>query len=91
MLHYANAFTPNGDGLNDVFSINGLYIQKFDLKIYNRWGELIFQTTDPTQGWDGKSRGNKMQESTYVFRVIIEDQAGRVYDESGSFLLLNRN
>jgi gliding motility-associated-like protein len=91
MLHHPNAFTPNGDGLNDKFSINGLYIEKFDLKIFNRWGELVFQTNDPTEGWDGKSHGNQLPQSTYVFRVVIQDQAGRVYDESGSFLLLNRN
>ena len=52
-FYLPNAFTPNGDGLNDVFMIKGESIYVVKLSIYNRWGELIFETTDPEKGWNG--------------------------------------
>ena len=54
-----NAFTPNGDGINDVFRIYGTnvdYITKYNFQIFDRWGQMIFNTNDITQGWDGKMK-----------------------------------
>jgi gliding motility-associated-like protein len=50
-----NAFTPNGDGINDVYRVATRSLVSFELSIYNRWGQLIFTTTDASQGWDGKN------------------------------------
>jgi gliding motility-associated-like protein len=54
-----NAFTPTGNGLNDIFNGFGVGFQtdKFELTIFDRWGELIFHTTDSEQGWDGRMEG----------------------------------
>jgi len=53
-----NAFTPNGDGLNDEFRImNAGILELMEFKIYNRWGELVFETNDITKGWDGTFKG----------------------------------
>jgi gliding motility-associated-like protein len=60
-----NAFTPNGDGINDVFLPRTLNLVSYNMSIVNRWGEILFTTTNPQQGWDGKNA----QADVYV--VII--------------------
>ncbi|MFM7024336.1 MAG: gliding motility-associated C-terminal domain-containing protein [Flavobacteriales bacterium] len=52
-FYLPNAFSPNGDGINDVFAVQGESIYIMRLSIFNRWGELVFETTDPSKGWDG--------------------------------------
>lgn len=68
-----NAFTPNEDGKNDSFFGKGVLegITNFDLSIWNRWGELVFQTNDPTAGWNGRlnNNGKHMQNGVYVYLV----------------------
>jgi gliding motility-associated-like protein len=71
-----NAFTPNGDGLNDVFRIIGLppeNITRFILQIYDRWGQLVFTTNDITQPWDGTMKGKPCPEGEYVWVYYYED------------------
>ncbi|MEO5583895.1 MAG: gliding motility-associated C-terminal domain-containing protein, partial [Flavobacteriales bacterium] len=66
-----NAFTPDGDGRNDVFSVqgNGIIAHGFSFMIFNRWGERIFDTTDPTASWDGKQNGAVVKSDVYVWKV----------------------
>ncbi|GAA3932002.1 hypothetical protein GCM10022209_27660 [Chitinophaga oryziterrae] len=52
-LYAPNAFSPNGDGVNDVFRVKGKGVAYYSMKIYNRWGELVYQTRDMSKGWDG--------------------------------------
>lgn len=65
-----NAFSPNNDGVNDEFLGRGYYdsFRSFSLKIYNRWGELMFQTTSPTEGWNGQKNntGEPLPEAVYL-------------------------
>ncbi len=68
-LFFPNTFTPNNDNLNDIFEAKGEDITKFDLKIYDRWGDLIFHSQNITQGWDGKIKGTVAQEDVYVWMV----------------------
>lgn len=63
-----NSFTPNGDGLNDWFTAVGDGITEYHLIIFNRWGELIFETRNP-QGWDGKYANTVAQNEVYVYRL----------------------
>ena len=66
------AFTPNGDGTNDVFRVAGLRFQKLvDFRIYNRWGLEVFTTSDPKQGWDGTYQGEPQDMGVYNYQVII--------------------
>jgi gliding motility-associated-like protein len=62
-----NVFTPNGDNINDLV-IPGPYkfIQKVEMKIYNRWGQLIFETTVPEEGWDGTASGDALSSGLFV-------------------------
>ena len=64
-----NSFTPNGDGRNDVFEINGSVTFDFELRIFNRWGEVVFLSDNKNQGWDGSLKGNPVQEGFYNYLV----------------------
>lgn len=89
-IFHPNAFTPNGDGLNDTFIVYGQYTERVEFKIFNRWGELLFYTTDLNQSWDGTYKGNTMPEGTYVFRAYLTDLAGNTSERSGNILLLRK-
>ena len=72
-----NTFTPNGDTKNDVFLPlgNGWNFDAFDLKIFNRWGSVIYHTTDATKGWDGKlASGENAKADVYVWQVELKDK-----------------
>jgi len=68
-----NTFTPNNDGVNDLFSpiATGIVATDYELLIFDRWGNLIFETNDPSQGWNGKVNGGKdvAQQDTYVWKL----------------------
>jgi gliding motility-associated-like protein len=87
-LFHPTAFTPNGDALNDIFNVYGQYIEDFEMSIFNRWGELMYTTTDLELGWDGTFKGTAMPEGTYTFVARIKDFAGRSFERSGSIVLL---
>lgn len=67
-----NAFTPNGDGLNDVFKVVGLYKNiKFKMYLYSRWGQLVYESDNIDQGWDGTSKGAYCEPGSYVWIVNV--------------------
>ena len=68
-----NAFTPDGDGINDFFEIKGEEIKSFELWIYNRWGELVFHSNKINNFWDGRYRGVNNQIDVYVWKIKYED------------------
>lgn len=89
-IFYPTAFTPNADGLNDIFKVFGHYIATFKMSIFNRWGEPIYLSTDITEGWDGTYHGKQMPEGTYAFTVDMTDLSGRKYHRSGGIVLLRK-
>jgi len=89
-LFHPSSFTPNSDGLNDIFKVFGQFTAEVEFKIFNRWGELLFITNDLDKGWDGTYKSNLQPEGTYVFRATLIDQAGRTSDRSGTILLLRK-
>ncbi|MCF8227582.1 MAG: gliding motility-associated C-terminal domain-containing protein [Bacteroidales bacterium] len=70
-LYLPNAFSPNQDGLNDHFKIinSPVSISSFHLMIFNRWGQLIFETDDLNKGWDGTYNGDPVNEGVYTYRI----------------------
>ncbi|MEO5645257.1 MAG: gliding motility-associated C-terminal domain-containing protein [Bacteroidia bacterium] len=74
-LYFPNAFSPNADGQNDVLYVRGNCIRLLDLQIYNRWGEKVFETTNPASGWDGTWRGIACEAAvfTYVLNATLLD------------------
>ncbi|MBI3509605.1 MAG: PKD domain-containing protein [Bacteroidetes bacterium] len=75
-FYIPNAFTPNGDGINDGFYGTGIGITSYNIWIFDRWGNLIFQTNDMNQAWDGTVQGKSgtiCQEDVYVWKVQLTD------------------
>ena len=70
-MYIPNAFTPNGDGLNEVFQPKGMGWKpdQYEFLIYDRWGSLIFKTNDYTKGWDGTIRGTLCPSDVYVYKI----------------------
>ncbi|HSI90251.1 MAG TPA: gliding motility-associated C-terminal domain-containing protein, partial [Adhaeribacter sp.] len=83
-----SAFTPNGDGLNDVFEVKGRFQSNFTLLILNRWGQIIFESRDARKGWDGKINGTEAPVGVYAYRIQAIDEQGRKYESSGTVNLL---
>lgn len=87
-IYFPNAFTPNGDDKNDVFAIYGYNIRNFDLKIFNRWGNLVYRTNQVGDGWDGKFKGKPAQIDTYVWKVNYENIYGTKFERFGQVTLV---
>ncbi len=85
---FPNAFTPDGDGLNDIFNFESRYIMAVNMIIYNRWGELVYQTTDVDKGWDGRANGKPAPIGTYIHHTELTDDMGITFVKSGEILLI---
>ena len=66
-LGFPNAFTPNGDGMNDKFCPAFRSLKSYELTVYNRWGRKVFTSTDPTEGWDGKEGNREAAAGVYYY------------------------
>ena len=83
-----NAFTPNGDGRNDRFLIQSVFVENYVLQIYDRWGRMVFESLNPDDGWDGNFEGRSMQEGVYIFVVNGTALDGRDIKHTGSLTLI---
>lgn len=76
-LYIPNAFSPlRADGVNDVFMVKGMGFlsDSFEMQIFDRWGEMIYRTTDVNKGWDGSVKGGiKAKQDVYVYRIVVKD------------------
>lgn len=90
LIKVPNAFTPNNDGLNDELkALNADLAKDFSFKVYNRFGQLIFSTTNPLDGWDGKLKGNPAESGTYVWILsYIDPWTGNAVKEKGTSILI---
>lgn len=87
-VYFPNSFTPNNDGLNDVFLISGEGISQLKMDIYSRWGEHIFSAQDKSMGWDGKFKGNDCAEGVYTYRITYKGLNGKNFEKTGSVTVL---
>ena len=88
-LDVPEVFTPNGDGINDFIFPNGWGIQNLlEFKIFNRWGELVFEATKETPGWDGYYKGKLQNMETYVYYAKAQSYADEVISKEGYFTLV---
>jgi len=72
MLYIPNCITPNKDGDNEFFIVKGVNIKTINMKIFNRWGELIFESDDIKKGWDGRYKYDYVPTGVYVYAVECE-------------------
>ncbi|WP_367390370.1 gliding motility-associated C-terminal domain-containing protein [Lewinella sp. LCG006] len=83
-----NAFTPNGDNLNDVLRVEGNVIDEFYFVIYNRWGEEVFATNSQSDGWDGTYKGKELSSDVYGYYLEVSCFGGERYTAKGNVTLL---
>lgn len=82
-----DAFSPNGDSRNDTFMILATDVKSSHLTIYNRWGELVFTSTDIHKGWDGNYKGNPQPTGAYPFFYSVEYLNGKTENHTGTVSL----
>lgn len=87
-IKFPNAFTPNGDGLNDTFKPVAKGVITYEMYIYNRWGELIFTTKDLDAGWNGKMNGDYAKPDVYVWKAEGKFTNGRSFELAGDITLI---
>lgn len=88
VVELPNAFSPNGDGLNDEFRFSGYNVRLNNFSIFNRYGERVFFTTDKSVGWDGRFKGNPCDVGTYFYMIRYEDKFNKKELIKGSVLLI---
>jgi gliding motility-associated-like protein len=90
LVYVPNAFTPDGDGVNDLFIpvLSGVDATQYEFYVFNRWGDIVFQTDSPNKGWDGFHKGIRAKEDVYVWRIKFRDNIlGEVYERTGHVTL----
>ena len=89
LIFVPNAFTPDGDGKNEIFFATAVGIKEFSFKIFNRWGEVLFETTDPSTGWDGMHpNGKEAIQGVYTWTVFAKGQNDKLIEKRGHLSLL---
>jgi len=83
-----NAFSPNGDGENDVLQVYGNFISGMELHIFNRWGEEVFKSSSQSHTWDGTFEDEKLPPGVYGFYLMVECPPDKEYVTKGSIVLL---
>ena len=87
-LFVPNAFTPNGDNENDILYVRGNNITDMTLRIYHRWGEKVFESTNQSTGWDGTYEGKECDPAVFVYYLDVTCLGGETYQEKGNITLI---
>ncbi|MCE2847216.1 MAG: gliding motility-associated C-terminal domain-containing protein [Sphingobacteriales bacterium] len=82
-IYVPNAFTPNGDGMNDTWGVVGEAIEEFSIQVFNRWGQLVYESSNPNVHWDGTHMGNQVPMGTYVYKVTAMTNKGGRQSKEG--------
>ncbi len=93
VIFVPSAFTPNGDGYNDLLRVRGNeqadgFFEDFYFVIYNRWGQRLFETTDPHQGWDGTFKGQPLEPDVFGYYLEVKCYDGETFFKKGNVSLL---
>jgi gliding motility-associated-like protein len=83
-----SAFSPNGDGNNDVLYVRGKCVKSMSFMVFNRWGEKVFESTDPDNGWDGSFRGKALDTGVFVYVLKAEYYNGVIINQKGNITLV---
>ena len=87
-IRLPNAFTPNGDGENDTFTVGDGVFVNFRMQIFDRWGNLIFNSTNPSIGWDGNFNGAPASIGGYAYRISFQDARNSTIQQTGTLVLI---
>jgi gliding motility-associated-like protein len=84
------AFSPDNDGINDVFKPEGYYNGKFIMQVFSRGGQMVFESNNMNLGWDGTFRGEKMPDGVYAYVISVSDSKDNACTKKGAVTLLRR-
>jgi gliding motility-associated-like protein len=87
-LYIPNAFTPNGDGINDTFQPKGSGFTKYELTIFDRWGQRLFVSNDVVNAWDGVYKGIVCKDDVYTYKITLLTIGGKSKELTGTVTLL---
>jgi gliding motility-associated-like protein len=89
-LFVPNAFTPNGDFINDFFKPTTLFMDQlpYEMFVFDRWGQQLFYTTNSIDGWDGMFKGQPAVQDNYMYLIRYTDLEGQIIEERGNFQLI---
>lgn len=88
ILNVPNAFSPNGDGVNDYFTAGTVFLKELKIEIYDRWGNQVYRSDNPNFRWDGSLAGEALPEGVYVYHITGSDAQGVEIARSGSITLV---
>jgi gliding motility-associated-like protein len=86
-VYIPNSFTPNGDGINDIFLVYGYSISNVKMAIFDRWGEELFSSTEQTLGWDGSYKGKISEIGVYVYKISYSGLDSKTISKTGHVTL----
>ncbi len=88
-IQFPNAFAPNGKNtiFNPLITFPDL-VSEYDFNIYDRWGQVVFSTSNPDEGWNGTHKGKNMAAGVYVYSLSMVQNDGKTYDKSGTVMLV---
>jgi gliding motility-associated-like protein len=87
-IYFPNAFTPNGNDINDQFLPKGYGITEYEIMIFDRWGEMVFRSTDMSRGWDGTYKNGLPFPDVYAYRCVIKDVKENLHYYTGAVTLV---
>lgn len=87
-VYVPDAFTPNDDGINDELQLFGLPSENFTFKVFNRWGEKVFETQSTDNFWRGRLNNGHIVEGTYVYLLKFYNSVGELFTQQGSFAVI---
>ena len=87
-IYLPNAFTPDGDFVNDILFLRSNMIYDFTLRIFDRWGELVFETSDINKGWDGTFRGKDCNPGVFVYQLDVICHNQQIFKDKGNITLI---
>jgi gliding motility-associated-like protein len=90
-LFVPNAFTPNGDGLNDVFQVRSESYSYYHMVVYDRWGNLVFESMNAELGWDGRYQGKPMPIGVYSYQVVMRAMDGTEWNKAGQVTIASND
>ena len=87
-VYVPNLFSPNEDGVNDVLGIYGWSVSEVEFRIYDRWGELVFQSNSMDAKWDGTYKGSPLNSAVFVYTLQVTYMDGREQQQHGNITLV---
>jgi gliding motility-associated-like protein len=87
-IYVPNAFTPNGDGKNDILEVKSSVGYDINFMIYDKWGELVFESEDINKKWDGNYNGKKLEAGVYVYHLKLKCFNNKIFQKKGNITLI---